>query len=294
MDDKFAHHVLLVEKATHKLHLYENNGTTPRLVKTYFMATGKFRGNKASEGDKKTPEGIYIFNDFLSKEELLKRHGKYAEIYGSGAFPMDYPNLIDSRAGKTGSGIWLHSTDNDNRIFKGLDSRGCVVVQNQDLKEISQYIEISGTPIVVVQDIFHLSKTTWERNRKDLKDTIDTWARAWQEKDFDTYIKSYDQYSFHDKSKGNYNSYKNYKKAVFARNDKPVIKINHLSILATDQYAVAYLEQDYQSTVINDVGRKTLYLKKDSNYDWKIVGELWEKADGNKMAFTPSKRFFKD
>lgn len=294
MDEKFTHHVLLVEKSTHKLYLYESAGTEPKLVKTYSMATGKFKGNKASEGDKKTPEGIYIFNDFLSKQELLNRHGKYAEIYGSGAFPMDYPNLIDSRAGKTGSGIWLHSTDNDNRISKGLDSRGCVVVQNNDIKDISQYIELKSTPIVVVQDIFHLSRSTWERNRKDLKESIEKWMKAWQDKDFDGYISSYDPTLFFDKSKGNFNSYKAYKKAVFSRPDKPTIKFSHLSIFATEQYAVAYLEQDYQSSIINDVGRKTLYLKKDLNYDWKIVGELWDQVKPGSVAFTPSKRFFKE
>lgn len=294
MDSKFSHHVILVEKATHRVHLYENNNSVPKLVKTFSTATGKFKGDKSINGDHKTPEGIYTIYDFLSKEELLRRHGKYAEIYGSGAFPMDYPNFIDSRAGKTGGGIWLHSTDDDNRISKGLDSRGCVVVQNADLREISQYIEIERTPIIVVQDVFYLSQSTWERNRKDINDVVQKWAKAWQEKDFNNYISSYDSERFSDKSKGSYNSYKTYKKSVFSRDDKPTIKFDFFSILATDQYAVVHLQQDYHSVVINDVGKKTLYMKKDANYDWKIVGETWSKTEADNLAFTPSKRFFKE
>jgi murein L,D-transpeptidase YafK len=298
MDEKYTHHVILVEKATHKLHIYENAQGTPKLVKTYGAATGKFKGNKFQEGDHKTPEGIYHMYEFLSKEELLRRHGKQGEIYGSGAFPMNYPNFMDERLGKRGGGIWLHSTDNDNRISKGLDSRGCVVVQNQDLKDISQYIELSKTPIIVTQDVHFLSRATWERNRKEINDAVSTWAQAWQNKDFDTYINSYDSQNFHDNSKGNYNSYKAYKKAVFSRPDKPEIKLDFISIMMADQYAVVHLQQDYRSSVINDIGKKTLYLKKDANYDWKIVGELWEKVDGNNTqlasAFTPSKRFFKE
>lgn len=294
LDEKFAHHVILVEKATHKLHLYENNGTLPRLVKTFSTATGKFKGNKSSSGDFRTPEGIYTINDFYSQQDLLKRHGKYGEIYGSGAFPMNYPNFIDERAGKTGGGIWLHSTDNDQRISKGLDSRGCVVVQNQDLKEISEYIELAHTPIIVVQDIFYLSQTTWDRNRKDINSAVQSWIKAWQEKDFNGYIGSYDARNFHDKSKGSYESFKNYKKSVFSRPDKPQIKMDFISILATDHYAVVQLQQDYRSSIINDTGKKTLYLKKDDHYDWKIVGELWDKTDNNNLAFTPSKRFFKE
>lgn len=294
MDEKFSHHVILVEKATHKLYLYENSGSVPKLVKTFNTATGKFKGDKSVNGDHKTPEGIYTIYEFLSKEELLKRHGKYAEIYGSGAFPMDYPNFIDAREGKGGGGIWLHSTDNDNRISKGLDSRGCVVVQNQDLKDISQYIEINNTPIIVVQDIFYLSQTTWDRNRKELNDAVQKWATAWQKKDFNNYSSSYDQDRFYDKKYGNYKSYMGHKKAVFSRADSPEIKLDFISMFANQDYAVVRLQQVYSSPVINDTGKKTLYLKKDKNYDWKIVGEVWAPVEETSVAFTPSKRFFKD
>jgi hypothetical protein len=46
------------------------------------------------------------------------------------------------------------------------------------------------------------------------------------------------------------------------------------------------------------VGKKTLYLKKNSSYDWKIIGELWSQppagTEAENLAFSPSKRFFKD
>lgn len=295
LDDKFTHHVILVEKATHKLYLYENNGSMPKLVKTFSTATGKFKGNKFREGDRKTPEGIYTLNDFLSKEQLFRMHGKYAEIYGSGAFPMDYPNFMDKREGKTGSGIWLHSTDDDNRIYKGLDSRGCVVVQNADLRELAQYIELNRTQIIVVQDVFYLPQSHWDKSRQEISKVVQTWAKAWQEKDFDTYIGSYDSQNFWDRSKGGFSSYRAYKKAVFSRADKPEIIFSNTSILSTNDYAVVTLQQDYRSAVINDIGKKTLYLKKDANYDWKIVGELFSPIEEKEqLAFTPSKRFFKE
>ncbi len=295
MDENFTHHIVVVEKSTHQLHIFENDKTYPKLIKTYNIASGKKKGDKSYSGDHKTPEGIYTFQEFLSKAELYRRHGDYAKIYGAGAFPMDYPNFVDARAKKTGGGIWLHSTDDDNRISKGLDSRGCVVVQNADLKDIGQFIELKHTPIVVVQDILHLNKKTWERNRKDIHDSVQKWAKAWQEKDFNTYISSYDQDRFFDNSKGSYGSFKSYKNAVFSRPDKPTIKFDFISIMATQQYAVVHLRQDYSSNVINDSGKKTLYLMKDQNYDWKIVGELFDKSsDTNNMAFVPQNRYFKD
>lgn len=294
MDANFAHHVILVEKSTHQLHVFENSNTFPKLLKTYNIASGKMKGNKSASGDHKTPEGIYTLQDFLSKDELKRRHGDYAKIYGAGAFPMDYPNFMDQRQKKSGGGIWLHSTDDDNRISKGLDSRGCVVVQNADLKDIGQYIELQHTPIIVVQDVFHLNKKTWERNRRDIHEAVKKWADAWQAKDFDGYINSYDSERFWDNSKGNYSAYKNYKKAVFSRPDKPAIKFDFISILANESYAVVHLQQDYKSSVINDIGKKTLFLVKNSNYDWKIVGEQFEKLSNQEMAFTPQNRYFKD
>ena len=66
---------------------------------------------------------------------------------------MNYPNIIDKRSGKTGGGIWLHSTNDETRIEKGLDSRGCIVTTNKELIEISNFIELNKTPIIVVENI---------------------------------------------------------------------------------------------------------------------------------------------
>ena len=53
------------------------------------------------------------------------------------------------------------------------------------------------------------------------------------------------------------------------------------------------MEQDYFSPVIKDVGKKTLYLKQNENYEWKIIHESFKKLDANRnIAFTPSTRFF--
>lgn len=294
MDPRFSHHVLVVEKASHKLHLYENSNTIPKLIKSYNSATGKFRGNKRVSGDHKTPEGIYVIDDFLSENELQKRHGKLAKIYGPGAFPMNYPNLMDIFDGKGGNGIWLHSTDDDSRISKGLDSRGCVVVKQDDIKDISQFIELKHTPIIVVQDLYHLPLEIWEKNREELRKTIDTWMKAWQEKDFKTYISLYDPKKFRDRRHKNFFGYKAYKNAVFSRKDKPEIKFNFLSILFSKDYAKVQIEQNYKSDIINDTGKKTLYLKKDTHYDWKIVAETWEKLEPHQdqVAFKPSMKFF--
>lgn len=293
LDAKFSHHVIVVEKSTHKLYLYTNKDGLPHLTKTYDIATGKIKGNKFEQGDHKTPEGIYIFQEFHSDKELIQKYGKYAEIYGAGAFTTNYPNLVDRRAGKTGGGIWLHSTDDDSRVSKGLDSRGCVVAVDADLKDISKYIDLTNTPVVIVQNLNFQNSQTWNENKEELTTLVSSWSQAWQNKDFDTYIKSYSP-NFYNSHKGNYKQYAQYKKAVFSRPDKPTINFSNVSILKFNNYAIATLEQDYTSDIIQDIGKKVLYLERDKDYEWKIIAEEWHKLneETRNLAFTPSHRFF--
>jgi murein L,D-transpeptidase YafK len=293
LDQKFSHHVIVVEKSTHSLFLYKNDQGFPELIKKYQIATGKKKGNKLVQGDKKTPEGIYHFQKFHSSANLTDKYGKTGLIYGAGAFTMNYPNEIDARNGKTGGGIWLHSTDDDARVSKGLDSRGCVVAIDSDLKEISQYIDLNNTPVVIVQDLNFLSKENWQTNKSEILNLVNTWSQGWVNKDIESYISSYSKQEFRHPRKGGFNAYKNYKKRVFSRADKPKIDFNNISILSNGNYAVVTLEQDYNSEIIKDIGKKTLYLRKDANYNWKIVSEVFAKlAEENNIAFTPSMKYF--
>jgi murein L,D-transpeptidase YafK len=295
LDHVFSHHVMVVEKSTHTLFLYENNKGKPKLVKTFQIATGKIKGNKQNEGDHKTPEGIYQLGDFYSSDWLKSQYKDQANMYGAGAFTLNYPNEIDRRNGKNGGGIWLHSTDDDSRINKGLDSRGCVVVVDRDLKELAKYIDLQHTPMIITQDHQFVSTSSFEKNKNEIAKAIDDWAQGWKEKDFQKYINQYSEEDFVHPSKGRFHAFKAYKKSLFDRAEKPEVTLENISILKTDHYAVAYMLQKYKSALVNDSGKKVLYLKRNSNYEWKIVSELfYHNTDNLNYAFTPAQRFFKD
>ncbi len=302
MDQFFAHHVIVAEKSTHKLYLFGYEKNEPKLLREYQMATGKKAGDKVFQGDHRTPEGVYYLTDFLTHQDLLSRHGKQGEIYGVGAFVLNYPNPIDTQLGKTGGGIWLHSTNDETRIEKGLDSRGCIVTANSDLIDIARYIELNRTPIIVVHELKYLDKERWENKKNTLLSTIENWVKAWATEDLESYIKSYHP-EFHDPNKGGLQAFRTYKKAVFAQPGTPEVKISDLSILQGGEYVMATFKQEYKSQTIQDVGRKTLYLKQDEYYNWRIVSEKWskhgiasedadEEAANQVASFTPSQRFF--
>ncbi len=296
MDNFYSHHILIAEKSTHLLYLFKNNGGNPELVKSYQVVTGKKTGDKGIEGDFRTPEGIYNFTDFLTNKQLIEKSGAAGVIYGAGAFVTDYPNPVDQRMGKSGSGIWLHSTNDETRIEKGLDSRGCVVTANNDLLDVSKYLELYKTPIIIVQDLVYLNEKTHETQKNDLKKNIEGWLDSWRNKDIEGYMSHYHPTEFKD-AKGTFAKYKAYKKAVFSMPGKPKIDLDDMSILQSKNYAVVTFTQKYISNVINDTGKKLLYMKQDDSYNWRIVSEVWTKngLEGNeRMAFEPSMRFFKD
>ncbi len=243
------------------------------------MASGQKPGDKIFQGDKRTPEGVYRFTEFLNTEDLRGRHGKQGQIYGVGAFVMDYPNPFDRLNKKTGSGIWLHATDDEARINKGLDSRGCLVTANQDLIDISRFLELGKTSVVVVQDLTFLQRHTFLKKREKLKETVFRWLGAWQNKNLEEYLANYDKRDFRDPIKGDFAGFRAHKRQVFSYPGKPEIRIENLSILRSDEYAVATFKQFYQAGNLNGDGYKSLYLKRNDYYDWKIIAERWSKAD---------------
>ena len=290
----FSHHVIVVEKYGHRLLVYENKGPWPVLLRSYSVATGKYSGNKKIQGDKKTPEGIYFITDFHSSRELIETYGKKGEIYGAGAFVLNYPNPFDVLEKKTGHGIWLHSTNDNHRVSVGMDSRGCVVSIDKDLIDISRFVELSKTPLIITQNHHFLSRKSWMKKRKGFEDFLDHWSQAWRNEDFAQYISHYHQQKYWDSFRKNYTQFKNYKKAVFSTPGLPELNISHVSIIGQKDQIIIQFVQNYRSTTISDIGKKTLYLKQNSSYQWKIIHETWSRLEDptDPIDFTPSQRFF--
>lgn len=175
-------YMIVVEKDTQQLFLYANDGTL-RQVRQMNCSTGKVRGAKEVSGDLKTPEGVYFFVKEFQDKEL-------APIYGTRAFPMDYPNLLDRIAGLTGDSIWLHGT---NKPLKERDSSGCVALENANLDEIAKYITLNRTPIIIVKK---LSYQDPPEAKAEIKESVlrmlSEWKDAVEKGTYHNYLSFYD------------------------------------------------------------------------------------------------------
>ena len=82
-----ADHAILVDKSLQKIFVYSREDLS-RPVRTFNCSTGENDGPKDKVNDRRTPEGIYFFTGAYAQKDL-------APIYGTKAFPIDYPNPMD-------------------------------------------------------------------------------------------------------------------------------------------------------------------------------------------------------
>ena len=261
-------HILLVEKSNQTLYHYRI-GKKIELVNSYFCSTGQAPGRKTLEGDLRTPVGVYFFTAIKEKiEGLLPK-------YGFRAFVTDYPNDFDRILGNNGYGIWLHGSDQDNRVQLTFDSEGCVVLDDEDLKTISPYISLKKSPIIIVQDVKYLNPVELEPLQEELENFLENWISVWKSKDVDLYMNCYSKKFISDDM--NWDQWYKHKNTLNQQYKSIDISIDNLNCFYGDGQYIVHFNQIYQSNTYSDIGTKRLYLNKEDN-NWKIIGEYWEPA----------------
>lgn len=262
-------YAVVVDTQRSRLYLYENdrsNGGRPRFVADYYVTHGKLGAEKLVEGDKKTPIGVYHVTANLPRQKL-------ADLYGSGAFPLNYPNEWDKRQGRGGSGIWLHGTPSNTYARPPRASDGCVVLTNQDLDAVAKNLQVGLTPVIISNSVEWLSLDDWTRERKELNSAIESWRHDWESRDSDRYLGHYSpRFKSADQ---NYEQFANQKRQVNAGKEWIKVKLNNLSVFRSpgkDEVVVVTFDQDYRSNNLDNAMKKRQYwLREDGQ--WKIIYE---------------------
>jgi murein L,D-transpeptidase YafK len=174
--DNNDRHVLVVDASRSRLYVYANRAGTPVRVADFYVTIGKAGAGKQREGDNRTPIGIYTISGFKSPRELT-------DFYGSGAFTLSYPNEWDTRQGRNGHGIWIHGSPSDTYSRSPRASEGCVVLANDDLGRLGQYIQTGKTPVIIAEQVEWVAPDTLDARRSDLAGAIDRWRQDWESRD---------------------------------------------------------------------------------------------------------------
>ena len=164
-------HAIAVDASRSRLYLFENRPTGLVLLADYYISVGKSGLEKNAEGDLRTPLGVYFITSNLDPKSLK-------DFYGSGALPINYPNELDSKRGKTGKGIWLHGTPPGQFSRAPLATDGCVVLANPDLEQVIRTVEIRTTPVVISQRLHWVSPNSARSDSKHFEDALTAWRSA--------------------------------------------------------------------------------------------------------------------
>ena len=261
-------YALVVEKNSQQITLFRYDGQY-RVVETMKCSTGKARGDKMIRGDKKTPEGAYFFTREFNDQDL-------APLYGTRAFPLDYPNFIDRRQGRNGYAIWMHGT---NRPLKDRDSNGCIALVNRDIDKLSAYIALKDTPILIAKEVGYKPSAQAASEDAAIRSFLAGWDRALAEGSYHDYLAFYDA--------GYLPHIFWWMKWLAVRAPGPQTpgrvdtRLNYLGIYKHRELYMAMFDQVLSVGGLEEVaGRRKIFISFDSGKPL-IVGDTFLAADGN-------------
>ncbi|WP_394782134.1 murein L,D-transpeptidase family protein [Undibacterium sp.] len=262
-DQKLA---LVVDAKKSRLYLYENIGGQPRFVTDYYVSQGRFGINKSSEGDQKTPIGVYYITSRLAGAKL-------PDFYGPGALPINYPNEWDKVNGRSGSGIWLHGMPSANFSRPPLASDGCVVLTNPDFLKISAAVDVGKTPVIISEQVEFVSKAKWASDKQVANKLLDDWRLDVESADANRFLANYSR-NFKNAQGDNINAWFS-KQQQFDALHHPSIKLTEVTQFrypGKDELIVCTFTQETTVGKIKSSIRKRQYWVKEASR-WRIVYE---------------------
>ena len=254
-------YALLADTSRARLYLFENVDGEPRLKSDFYMTIGKNGSDKRVEGDKRTPIGVYQITEQLARAGL-------ADLYGDGAFPLNYPNEWDKQQKRGGHGIWLHGVPSNTYSRPPRSSDGCIVVANPDLKELSHWIKVGSTPVIITDRTDWVSRQEWEQTRNNLLSQLEDWKSDWETRDADRFLRHYSNAM----TSGEATGWARDKRRNIVEKEWIRIQLSDVSLFLYPNGEMAYTEftQRYNSNKLSSVDTKRLY--------WQLEKDVWKVA----------------
>jgi murein L,D-transpeptidase YafK len=262
-------YLFYVDAVNSRLYLYENINGKLTYKDDYYVSIGKNGFGKQYEGDKKTPVGVY-FTGKKIKESL-------SDFYGDAAYPLSYPNEIDRKNKRNGSGIWLHGTPKTTYNRAPLASDGCIVLSNPDLMKLSSVLDTNKIPVIIsfrsLKDLESANKNLTEK-KLSLVNAIETWRKNWEDQDTENYLKFYSKNFFSEKD--NFDTWAERKKLIQSQKAKVSVRLSEISFFdypnTENEIVLVDFIQDYKSpTIMNKMNKRQYWINE--NNEWRIMYE---------------------
>jgi murein L,D-transpeptidase YafK len=261
-------HAIAVDLQAARLYLLENNGNGLTVRKSMYASMGREGYGKEVEGDNRTPLGVYRVTSWLDG-------GRLPDLYGSGAFPVDYPNDWDRKLRRTGFGIWLHGVPSNSYTRPPRSSEGCVTVANADLIALRDYVVPGQTPVIFADRLEWASRDESQRELSQFESVLERWRKDWASLDTDAYMSHYAE-NFRTDSMDR-ESFAAHKRRVNSNKQWVSLELKNLAIYRypgeTDLMQVQFT-QDYRSDNFNSRAEKLQYWRLQPDGNWQIIREV--------------------
>ena len=259
-------HAIAIDAALSRLYLLENGPEGLRVVANYYASVGKLGIDKTLEGDQRTPLGVYFITSNLDPKTLDK-------FYGAGALPLNYPNPLDVRRGKTGHGIWLHGTPPEQFARAPQATDGCVALANPDLERLLRTVQPRTTPVVIAPMLTWVQPQALVPEREAFTAVLAAWQQARADGALTSVLDFYAE-DFQGPKKANLAAWRNQLQAELAKQQGRPLQLKDLSLLHW---------QDAEDTMVVTFGAvvqgertgpvKRQYWRYEAAQGWKIFYE---------------------
>jgi murein L,D-transpeptidase YafK len=257
---------VVVDLESNRAYIYRQTAEGTLRRQDLYVSIGKNGTEKAREGDERTPVGIYFSTTYLPGTGL-------PAIYGVGALPLDYPNLWDLAAGRTGSGIWIHGTDKEGDDLLPQSSRGCLAFHNEDFQVVADAVEIARSPVILAKSLRWVVAAEIEAERKSFLAALEAWRLAWESRDTDRYLQFYSQsFSTSGMSRQRFAAHKRRVNGYKTRIEVELRDIGAYGYPGEAALVLATFVQDYRSNNFNQRREKLQFWRREQG-GWRIVLE---------------------
>ena len=263
-------YLIYVDVKNSRLFLFENNLNSLTFHSDYYISIGKNGFGKLTEGDKKTPLGVYFLKGEIDQN--------LPDKYGDAAFELNYPNSYDQLNKHTGYGIWIHGVPSDTFSRAPYSSDGCIALANKDLNNLRFVLEKKNIPVIIsdqsLNDLADKNYAEFENEKKIFTEKFNSWSQSWRSINFQEYLNHYSNDSTYDFKK--YKQWVKHKKNVFENTNFINLSISNLSIFdypgQQEKIYFVKFEQTYESNLVKSTMLKQ-QLWKQTEDGWKIFFE---------------------
>ena len=262
-------HLIVVDLNLARLYVLANQNGRLSLVRHHYAAIGRNGTRKVLEGDLRTPVGVYHITQWRDGSTL-------PDLYGSGAYPVDYPNAWDRFKQRTGYGIWLHGVPSATYTRAPKSSEGCVTMANDDLTALRPFVEVGQTPVVFTDELEWLPPERAAQELQSWLGRMENWRMAWSSVDTESYLSYYHpDFSTPGMTRAQFDAHKRRVNAGKTFIDVEIDELNLWRYPGVEEPMVLVeFTQRYRSSNFSSTTQKQQYWRQMADGSWKIFREV--------------------